>query len=122
MEFFRREYWSGLHSPGDLPNSGIEPRSHALQADSLLSEPLGKPKFLLHFIIKKKKSQKSVYFLLHIESHDYFCLAISQLFSKGLSKKDNERACTKVLFYNSVIFFVIIERLNTISGPIPKHN
>ena len=31
----RQEYWSGLqcHSPGDLPNPGIEPRSPALQAD-----------------------------------------------------------------------------------------
>ena len=28
---------------GDLPNTGIEPRSPVLQADSLLSEPLGKP-------------------------------------------------------------------------------
>ena len=28
----------------DLPNTGIEPRSPALQADSLLSEPPGKPK------------------------------------------------------------------------------
>ena len=26
---------------GNLPNSGIEPRSLALQADSLLSEPAG---------------------------------------------------------------------------------
>jgi len=30
--------------PGDLPNLGIEPRFPALQADSLLSEPPGKPK------------------------------------------------------------------------------
>ena len=29
--------------PGDLPNPGIEPRSPALQADSLPSEPAGKP-------------------------------------------------------------------------------
>jgi len=28
-------------SPGDLPNPGIEPRSPALQADSLLAEPGG---------------------------------------------------------------------------------
>ena len=27
---------------GDLPNPGIEPRSPALQADSLLAEPQGK--------------------------------------------------------------------------------
>jgi len=45
MGFSRQEYWSGLPfpSPGDLPNPGIGPRSPALQADSLLSEPPGKP-------------------------------------------------------------------------------
>ena len=39
MGFSRQEYWSGLPfpSPGDLPNPGAEPRSPALQADSLLS-------------------------------------------------------------------------------------
>ena len=43
MEFSREEYWSGLPfpSPGDLPNPGIEPGSHALQADALPSEPPG---------------------------------------------------------------------------------
>ena len=35
--------WVASSSPGDLPNPGIEPRSPALQADSLPSEPLGKP-------------------------------------------------------------------------------
>ena len=45
MDFSRQKYWSGLpfSSPGDLPNSGIKPRSPALQADSLPSEPPGKP-------------------------------------------------------------------------------
>ena len=44
-EFSRHEYWSGFSfpSPGDLPDLGIEPRSPALHADSLPSEPLGKP-------------------------------------------------------------------------------
>ena len=36
-QFPRQECWSGLPSPGDLPNPGIEPGSPALQADSLLS-------------------------------------------------------------------------------------
>ena len=42
---FRQEYWSGLPfpSPGDLPNSGIEPSSPALQAGSLTSELPGSP-------------------------------------------------------------------------------
>ena len=45
-EISRQEYWSGLPfpSPGDLPNSGIEPGSSTLQADSLLPEPQGKPR------------------------------------------------------------------------------
>ena len=43
--FFRQEYWSRLPfpSPGDLPDPEIEPGSPALQADSLPSEPPGKP-------------------------------------------------------------------------------
>ena len=46
MGFSRQERWSGLPfpSPGDLPNPGIEPGSPALQADTLLSEPPGKPR------------------------------------------------------------------------------
>ena len=44
--FSRQEYWSGLPCPppGNLPKPGIELRSPALQADSLLSESPGKPK------------------------------------------------------------------------------
>ena len=45
--FFRQEHWSGLPfpSPGDLPDPGSNPgRSLTLQADSLPSEPLGKPR------------------------------------------------------------------------------
>ena len=43
MGFSRQEYRSGLLflSPGDLPDGGIEPRSPALQAEALSSEPPG---------------------------------------------------------------------------------
>ena len=43
MEFSRQEYWSvwPFPSPGDLPDPGIEPRSHALLVYSLLAEPPG---------------------------------------------------------------------------------
>ena len=45
MGLSRQEYWIGLPfpSPGDLPDSGIKPRSPALQTDSLPAEPPGKP-------------------------------------------------------------------------------
>ena len=46
MGFLRLEHWIGLPFPssGVLPNPGIESRSPVLQADSLPSDPPGKPK------------------------------------------------------------------------------
>ena len=48
MGFSRQEYWSGLlfPSPGYLPETGIKPRSPALQVDALPSEPPGKLKIV----------------------------------------------------------------------------
>ena len=45
MEFSRQEYWIGLLScppPGECSGPGVEPRSPALQTDSLSSELPGK--------------------------------------------------------------------------------
>ena len=51
--FSRQEHWSGLPcSPGDLPNPGIEPRSPALQADSLPAELPGEP-IQLHILVQR---------------------------------------------------------------------
>ena len=69
--FSRQERQNGLlcPPPGDLPNPGIEPRSSALQADSLPAEPPGKPKntgvgilFLLWGIFLTQESNQG---LLH---------------------------------------------------------
>ena len=53
-EFSRREYWSGqpFPSPGDLPDPGIKPRSPALQAGSLPSEPRGRPQRMIHAYVQ----------------------------------------------------------------------
>ena len=69
MGFSRKEYWSGLpfHSPGDLPNPGIEPRSPTLQADALLPEPPGKS--------KTKKCKKKM-FVPFFSSRALDCLSI----------------------------------------------
>ena len=55
MEFSRQEYWSGLSFPSlrDLPHPGMQPRNPALQADSLPSEPPGKPHLLGNTRLKK---------------------------------------------------------------------
>ena len=59
MGFPRKDYWSGLPfpPPGDLSDPGIEPVSPALQADSLSTEPPGKPKNLLKWDISNCFSQ-----------------------------------------------------------------
>ena len=59
--FSRQEYWSVLpcSPPGDLPSSGIEPRSPTLQVGSLLSEPVGKPKST---ILQQKRTMKYISF------------------------------------------------------------
>ena len=44
MQFSRQEYWNGLlfPSPGDLPNSGIEPTYPALADGFFTTQPPGK--------------------------------------------------------------------------------
>ena len=64
MGFSRQDYWSGLPCPppGDLPDLGIESASPGLQADSLLSEPPGKPPYrnyaiaIFHSLITRENS------------------------------------------------------------------
>ena len=59
MEFSRQEYWSALPfpSPGDLPDPGTEPKSPALRADTLPSEPPGKSKTYRWPISTQKDAQ-----------------------------------------------------------------
>ena len=63
MGFSRQEYWSRLPfpSPEDLPNLGIEPRSPALEADALTSEPPGK---LRRMVLLSNSSCVCVFFML----------------------------------------------------------
>ena len=70
MGFSRQEYWSGLPfpSPGDLPDPRIKPRSPALQADALPSEPPGKPQINTQKEAKMK-DRKSFRFLVVLQAH-----------------------------------------------------
>ena len=66
MESSRQEYWSGLPStsPGDLRDPGIVLRYPASQADSLPSEPPGKPEPQTHksifLIVYSERAQHTV--------------------------------------------------------------
>ena len=78
MGFSRQEYWTGLPfpSPGGLPDPRIKPKSPALQADTLPSEPPGKP--FLGEIIKIQHFNYSWFIFLCLdnckESHRRPCL------------------------------------------------
>ena len=71
VEFSRQENWSGLPypSPGDLLDPWIEPRSPALQTDSLPPESPGKPKNIgvgsLLLLQRNFLTQESNWGLLH---------------------------------------------------------
>ena len=77
----RQEYWRGLlfPSPRDLSNSGIEPRSPALQADSLLSEPPGKPTYFPYVSTKSQIPQKP-HTIIHSNNSSYSKWILKLLF------------------------------------------
>ena len=103
MEFSRQEYWSRLPCPppGDLPNSGIEPRSPTLQADSSLTESQGKLKntgvnslSLLQGIFPTQESNRG---LLHCRRILY-----------QLSYQGNPRMCVCVYIHTYICMCVCI--------------
>ena len=73
MEFPRQVYWSGFQipSPGDLFGPGIKPRSPALQADSLPTEPPGKPRHMYVYTC--------ICIYMHTFRHIYISVCINDL-------------------------------------------
>ena len=73
MGFSRQEDWSGLPFPvpGDLPNPGIEPESPTLQADTLTSEPPGKPLYkpMLLLLLLSRFSHGQLCVTPHMAAH-----------------------------------------------------
>ena len=84
MEFSRQECRSGLPfpSPGDLSDPRIEPRFPALQADSLPSEPPGKPQGIETSNIPSSTDYNST-------STFYIKMVTSWVFSTALTAEKN---------------------------------
>ena len=87
MGFSRQGYWSGLPfpPPGVLPNPGIEPRSPALQIDSLPTELQGKPIFY-DYIIGIKTTQ-AIFIIVIFNFHSDFKRNYHNFFWGGGSLK-----------------------------------
>ena len=82
MGFSGQGYWSGLPfpAPGDLPDPGIEPRSPALQADSLCTELRG---FWLNCAVRAKLLQ-----LWQVLCDPMDCIACQVLPSMEFSRQE----------------------------------
>ena len=94
--------WVAISSSGDLPDPGIEPSSPALQADSLPSEPPGKPKntevgslSLLQGIFLTQESNQG---LLHCR-HFYKRLKTFEIMKKDGKTKGNLCVTSKETIY-----------------------
>ena len=85
MGFSRQEYWSGLPfpSPGDLPNPGIEPRSPALQADYLTSEP---PDIAWDMLKQKNKTLFIIYLISNLGTLYFYLLKLANLADSAKKK------------------------------------
>ena len=90
MGFSRQEYWSGccFLLQGNLSHPGIEPRSPALQADALSSEPRGKPRnkviqgyhivrIMLNTYEDKRKFRIDPIFILNVLTDTKVCFQFS---------------------------------------------
>ena len=89
MGFSRQEYWSGLPfpPPGDLPNPGIEPRSPALQADTLPSEMCYRQQKVVQIMVLP------IRVVVHVPKIFLACHI--------------KNICSKLLFIKRKIYFVI---------------
>ena len=84
MEFPRSEYWSWqpFFYPGDLPSPGIEPRSSALQVDSVPAEPQGKSTYF-------KLLENWRNFLLLNSATQFIMIVLVIVYAfRGISKQD----------------------------------
>ena len=87
IEFSRQEYWSGLPfpSPGGLPDLGIKSSSPALQAESLSTEPPGRPQ--LPYSCADSPASKAVLKILQARLQQYVNQEL-QMYTLDLEKAE----------------------------------
>ena len=99
MGFSRQAYWSGLPfpSPGDLSDPEIEPRSPALQADSL-------PMRETHLPLLTTSSPFLP--LQYIHSEYFFWFSLTYYSRSVVCKLASQRTSSKVMFHSLHLYLV----------------
>ena len=109
MGISRQDYLNGLPfpSPGDLPDPGIEPRSPALQADSLPSQPPGTVKTVSDFIFLGSKITADGDCSHEIKSHLLLGRKVMTNIDSILKSRDIT-LLTKVCLVKGMVFPVVM--------------
>ena len=84
--------WVAISSPGDLPDPGIKPRSPALEADTLPSEPPLFTKSKYYFCSKLFSSQQILEIIAHL-----LLLRHPKKYTKKGNAKECSNYCTTAL-------------------------
>ena len=96
MEFSRQGTGYPFPSPGNLPHPGIEPGSPALQANSLPSEPPGKPQPLNNFY-RRKSARYHLHSLWGVHTHHGELTEVELFASRPESLPPLDHASNRVL-------------------------
>ena len=132
MGFFRQECWSGLPSPEDLPDSGINPVSPALAGGFFTAEPPGKLSLAWKRESKTQKHHLDCLFQSYLPvlgqemsfspfnlSATGFCDLLSNpvsLWGSPLSlpanhvSNRNPSLSAKLIYFYSLYFFIVIQK------------
>ena len=112
--FSRQEFWSGLPCPppGDLPNPRIKPRPPALQADSLLTEPPGKPKntgvsilSLAHYLHRANRNRKGDAYTWG-KPIEEACVWVAEERPKNLMGRESTCSWGGEFFWSTLLFLI----------------
>ena len=117
MGFSRQEYWSGLpfSSPGVLPNPWTEPGSPAFQADSLRSEPPGKPHTLVRNINRYNTKEKQFENIFqNFRKHMSLTLSIPWIFVIDIHKQNG-------LFSRLFIYYLLYQQNSGLNDDSSMH-
>ena len=115
--FFRQEYLNGLPfpSPGNFPDQGIEPRSPALQVDSLTNEPAE--------VEVSKIFNLQLYFYFRVIFSTYLSIVFS---TKGLlmsfQLEANSLTSKHIFIIHFISSFFILLLISLTSPPNISHN
>ena len=116
MGFLRQEYWRGLPFPssGALPDPGMERGSPALQADSLPSEPLGKPRILQGMVLTQGSVFTSCisctgrFFTTSTRNHIIFVLYVWLLPLYTFTAFNRDVVCVRISFFLEAEYYPIV--------------